>query len=125
MWRKPLSQQSSEIGVKREKNILLGLKESTLKSNLDVFILVSIKNSGALSGYDLLLLFRKKYGSIVGVGTIYSQLYAMERKTLIECRDASSNARKYTLTSKGERTLNIILALESEVLALMASIFHP
>jgi DNA-binding PadR family transcriptional regulator len=120
-----LSQQSSNISVKKEKNVLLDLKESTLKSNLDIFILVNTKHFGALSGYDLLLFFRKKYGPLISAGTMYAQLYAMERKKLIEGKDPSSGARKFTLTTEGERTLEIVLALKNEVLSLTESIFSP
>jgi len=44
---------------------------------------------------------------------------------LIEGKDPSSGARKFTLTTEGERTLEIVLALKNEVLSLTESIFSP
>jgi DNA-binding PadR family transcriptional regulator len=114
-----LSQQSSQI----EKNILAELKEEVLKNHLNIFILTSIKNFGELSGYDVLLHFKKKFGAAISVGTIYSQLYALERKQLIEGKLNSSGTRKYILTTKGLKTLDIILALKPQILGLVDSVF--
>jgi DNA-binding PadR family transcriptional regulator len=114
-----LSQQYNQV----EKNILLELKEEILKSNLNIFILTSIKSLGEISGYDVLMHFRKKFGTNISVGTIYSQLYALERKKLIEGKRNSSNTRKYTLTANGSKTLDIIIALKPQILDLVDSVF--
>jgi DNA-binding PadR family transcriptional regulator len=113
-----LSQQTSQI----EKNILAELKEDVLKNHLNIFILTSIKHCDELSGYDLLLQFREKFEIQISAGTIYSQLYALERKQLIECK-LESDARKYTLTAKGSKTLDIILTLKPQILGLVDSVF--
>jgi DNA-binding PadR family transcriptional regulator len=113
-----LSQQSSQI----EKNILAELKEEVLKDHLNIFILTSIKSGGELSGYDLLLQFREKFEIQISAGTIYAQLYALERKQLIECK-LKSDIRKYTLTAKGSKTLDIVLALKPQILGLVDSVF--
>lgn len=106
-----------------EKNILLELKEEILKSNLNIFIMASIKNLGEISGYDVLLNYRKRFQSNISVGTIYSQLYALERKKLIEGKLNSSQIRKYSLTEKGSKTLDIVIALKPQILALVDSVF--
>lgn len=114
-----MSQQYSQI----EKNILAELKEEVLKNHLNIFILTSIKNLGALGGYDILLHFREKFGENISVGTIYAQLYALERKLLIEGKINSSGTRKYTLTAKGLKTLDIVVALKPQILGLVDSVF--
>lgn len=113
-----MSQQSSVI----EKNILAELKEDILKNHLNIFILTSIRRCGELSGYDLLLQFREKFEVQISAGTIYSQLYTLERKQLIECK-IESEARKYALTAKGLKTLDIVLALKPQILGLVDSVF--
>jgi DNA-binding PadR family transcriptional regulator len=108
-----------------EKNLILELKEEVLKSHLDIFILTSISNYGELSGYDLLLHFRSKFGINISVGTIYSRLYALDRKRLIDGKTKTSAARKYALTKKGANTLEIAAALKQQILALVDSVFSP
>jgi DNA-binding PadR family transcriptional regulator len=114
-----LSQLYNQI----EKNILMELKEEILKSNLNIFILTSIKSLGEQSGYDVLQNFRKKFEVNISVGTIYSQLYALERKKLIEGQLNSSGVRKYILTVNGLKTLDIIIALKPQILDLFDSVF--
>jgi DNA-binding PadR family transcriptional regulator len=114
-----LSQQYNQ----RQKNILQELKEEILKSNLNLFILTNIKSQGELSGYDVLQNFKKKFGTNISVGSIYSQLYSLERKKLIEGNFNSSGARKYVLTANGLKTLDIIIALKPQILELFDSLF--
>jgi DNA-binding PadR family transcriptional regulator len=120
MWQKNLSNQSN-VGI----NFINDAKEQILRSNFDIFVMTSIKNIGALSGYDLLVLFKDKFQTNISVGTIYAQLYSLERKQLIECRTDTERSRKYTLTTKGLRTIDVVISLKSEFLALVDSIFSP
>jgi DNA-binding PadR family transcriptional regulator len=106
-----------------ERNLLVDLKEDILRNHLDIFILTSIRNLGELSGYDLLVRFRKKFGANISVGTIYSQLYALERKQLIEGKTNEVGTRKYILTVKGANTLDVVLALKQQILDLVDSVF--
>lgn len=114
-----MSQQYSQT----QKNILQELKEEILKSNLNIFILTNIKSVGELSGYDVLQNFKKKFETNISVGTIYSQLYSLERKKLIEGNLNSSGVRKYVLTANGLKTLDIIIALKPQILELFDSVF--
>jgi len=113
---------SQQLDKDTEKNIIVDLKEGVLRSHLDIFILSNIRNYGALSGYDLLNRFRGRFGVNISVGTIYSQLYSLERKQLIEGK-TDSTARRYVLTPKGATSLDIAVALKQQILDLVDSLF--
>lgn len=106
-----------------KNNLLLEIEEEILKSHLNIFIMTRIKSFGELSGYDILMRFREKFGLNISVGTVYAQLYSLERKKLIECKPNSARTRKYTLTLKGSKTLDIVLTLKPQLLELVDSVF--
>ena len=62
---------------------------------------------GAVSGYDVLTYFHRKFGFIVSAGTVYSILYSMERDGLIKAQQ-EDRRRIYSLTTKGEATVKAI-----------------
>jgi DNA-binding PadR family transcriptional regulator len=107
-----------------EKTIIQDLRVDVLKSNLNILILTRIKSKGPLSGYDLFVLLKDEYTVSISVGTIYAQLYALERKNLIAVRGKSAKARKFELTPKGAETTDILLASRKLILELVDSVFQ-
>jgi DNA-binding PadR family transcriptional regulator len=66
---------------------------------------------------------RQKFNVILSVGTVYSQLYALERKCVIVGKTAGSGTRKYCLTPEGERATETILAQKKRISKVMDSMF--
>ena len=113
-----------QCNTEDEKSLIQDLKVDVLKSNLNIIILTRIKNKGPLSGYDLFILLKDEYTVSISVGTIYAQLYALERKNLIAVRGKSAKARKFELTPKGAATTDTLLASRKLILDLVDSVFQ-
>lgn len=106
------------------------------KGSLEM-ILLSIINSHATYGYEIITILNKMGGEILGFtreGTVYPILYRMEESEMITCslEPAAANGRMkkiYSITPKGKKTLeeltdfwnryvlcvNSFISLESEV----------
>lgn len=82
------------------------LTERVIVTFLD-FIILSQLMTRPLSGYDIMNYIRKKHNFLLSPGTIYSTLYAMERKGLIE-GSYQGKKRLYTITKTGvDMTISI------------------
>jgi len=79
-----------------------------IKKLIDYFILKYLKERGKVSGYELISQINQDYGVLLSSGTIYGKLYALERKGLIK-GEWGERKREFTLTKKGERTIDAIL----------------
>jgi DNA-binding PadR family transcriptional regulator len=75
-----------------------------------------------MSGYDVISWIHKKFNVLVSSGTIYSLLYSLERDELIEGK-WNQRKRVYTLTTKGEETINEILSAKDKIQGLIANFF--
>lgn len=74
-----------------------------LKALLETRIMLWLKEE-ALSGYDFLLYFNKKFNINLSPGTIYSTINNMERDGLIKSK-IFQRKRIYQLTPEGEKLL--------------------
>jgi len=95
---------------------------------LDVLILGALREK-PMSGYDFVGLTSKKFYVNMSPGIIYSTLYSMERKGLIEGGDqkrkrCTSSRRVYMLTPKGKETLNNIVETKEEILSSLEGAFE-
>jgi len=104
-----------------ETEILEKMNERTVKSFIDLLILVHLR-SGPVSGYDLITFIHRKFRILVSSGTVYSTLYRMERDGLIEGR-GTQRKRVYVLTDKGKETLRVIFNLKEKILGLIINLF--
>jgi DNA-binding PadR family transcriptional regulator len=112
---KPESDGSPELTT-------LGIETRVVKEFLDIIILFEIKERGEMTGYDLALLERDKFGIVLSPGTVYMTIYAMERRGLIAGR---SNGKKttYGLTGKGERAIEVVKASSADLVDFMKCVF--
>jgi DNA-binding PadR family transcriptional regulator len=88
-------------------NVLKNLKERIIKDFLDVIVLCELQN-GSLSGYDIISIIFRRYHFLISAGTVYSQLYKLERNGLIDC-SLSEKKKIYRLTSHGKFTIDTIM----------------
>jgi DNA-binding PadR family transcriptional regulator len=94
-----------------EQELLAGtvvkrLCERAIVEFLDWVIMSEMKKR-PLSGYDVILHVDKKFNYLVSSGTVYSTLYSMERKGLIELLQEGKK-RTYKLSEKGLRMTYVI-----------------
>jgi DNA-binding PadR family transcriptional regulator len=89
-----------------EREVVSSVYERFLREFMDILIMIKMKQ-GEISGYDMLTYFNNKFDLLVSPGTVYSILYSMERKGLIEAQGIDRK-RVYSLTTKGQATINAI-----------------
>jgi DNA-binding PadR family transcriptional regulator len=98
------------------------IKKRVIKEFLDVIILVEIKKNGALSGYDLEMSQNRKYMIALSPGTIYSAVYALERKGFLK-GDSEGKRTVFSLTGKGEDALVTLQQSGRELSEFLQSLF--
>jgi DNA-binding PadR family transcriptional regulator len=113
---------STSSGVSESK-ILDELNERVIKSFLDIVVMTKLK-SETLSGYDFIAFINKRFNMLISAGTVYSLLYALERKQLIE-GSGEERRRVYKLTEKGKTTIDVILKENRQIEGFMANILKP
>jgi len=80
---------------------------------MDMLILAELQDK-PLSGYDIISLIHRKFNVLVSSGTVYSLLYSLERKGLVTA-DMDQRKRVYSLTEKGEQTLETVGRANREI----------
>jgi len=88
--------------------ISMELRARVVRNFVDWIILKELRDSVNMSGYDIIALFHRKFHMLLSAGSVYSVLYAMERKGLVEGAVADGK-RIYKLTEKGEEEIQKIL----------------
>ena len=80
------------------------LKIRTVKSFTDILILKHLKSHPLSSGYQILRQLYDGYDILFSPGTVYNEIYLLERKGLIKS-DGDDNGRIYCLTDEGQKAL--------------------
>jgi DNA-binding PadR family transcriptional regulator len=96
------------------------LCERIVRNFVDVFILFQLARA-ELSGYGIIGQIHKRYGILMSSGTVYSMLYSMERRGLIEARSLERK-RLYALTQKGEREIRDVRRSNGKIKNMLAGI---
>ena len=97
-----------------KNNVLKEIEGRLTKYFLDVIVMHELRNSNHLSGYDTMELIHTKFGMLISSGTIYSLLYSLERKGLIQ-GNIDDGKRTYVLTDQGLKTINTIEGCKEEI----------
>ena len=100
--------------------IVENLRRRTIKTFMDMLILAELQQK-PLSGYDIISLIHKRFNVLVSSGTVYSLLYSLERKGLVVA-DVDQRKRVYTLTTKGEQTLDTVERANGEINGLVQNL---
>jgi DNA-binding PadR family transcriptional regulator len=101
-------------------NIVENLRRRTIKTFMDILVLAELQEK-PLSGYDIITLIHKRFNVLVSSGTVYSLLYSLERKGLVNA-EMDQRKRVYTLTDKGEKTLETVGRANGEIKGLVQSL---
>jgi DNA-binding PadR family transcriptional regulator len=100
--------------------IVENLRRRTIKTFMDMLILAELQEK-PLSGYDIISLVHRRFNVLVSSGTVYSLLYSLERKGLVTA-DMDQRKRVYTLTEKGEQTLETVGRANVEINGLVQNL---
>jgi len=100
--------------------IVENLRRRTIKTFMDMLILAELQQK-PLSGYDIISLVHRRFNVLVSSGTVYSMLYSLERKGLVTA-DMDNRKRVYTLTEKGEQTLETVGRANMEINGLVQNL---
>jgi DNA-binding PadR family transcriptional regulator len=99
--------------ISLKKEILREVQERILRDFLDIIILSKLRKEPK-SGYDVLTFVHQRFNILPSSGTVYSTLYLLERNGLIKAALVQGK-RVYTLTDKGRKTINAVLASSKEI----------
>ena len=99
-----------------ETAVLKRMHGRIIKNFMDVLVLAELRKR-PMSGYNVIEFIHNKFGLLVSSGTVYSLLYSLEREKLIKGK-WNERKRVYTLTEKGEKTINAILNANNQIKAL-------
>lgn len=114
-----------EKEVLREIQILREMQGKIVTNFLDVLILAHLRK-GPKIGYDLLIFVQKKFRILMSPGTVYSTIHSLERDGLIQgyFTNRKRRSRVYTLTDKGEKTIQTILKVDTAICIFVDSILR-
>ncbi len=97
------------------------LETRVVKSFADITILRYLKSHPNSSGYQVLRHMHMEYGVFCSPGTIYQEIYRLERRKLVE-GESDGNARVYSLTDKGTKTLLDAAKTSKQITGLISNI---
>jgi DNA-binding PadR family transcriptional regulator len=96
------------------------MRERIIRDFKDLIILKELSNGANMGGYDIITMFHRKFHIPLPPGSVYSMLYAMEEKGLVE-GTVNDGKRVYKLTKKGEEKIQDILCNIDNILSLIRS----
>jgi len=94
-------------------SVITKLYKRALRNFADILILTELKNK-TMSGYEILLYVNERYETLLSSGTIYSLLYSLERKGLIEGK-WDDRRRVYKLTGKAKKNIKLFIKVRKEL----------
>jgi len=81
---------------------------------MGIVILAELNKGRPRSGFDFIAFFNKKFNILFSSGTVYSQLYSLERQGLIKGR-LVSNAMVYLISEKGQKIMDTVTRLNLKI----------
>jgi DNA-binding PadR family transcriptional regulator len=110
-------------GNEMKQNRSKDLRVRVIKNFTDILMLKYLKQNPKNSGYQILRSLHEKYNILFSPGTIYNEIYSLERKGFI-ASEGDETYRVYSLTEKGEQALDSMINEGKDVQELTAGIFQ-
>lgn len=98
------------------------IQQRITKDFMDILILSELSQA-PLSGYDIISMLYRKFNLSISPGTVYSTLYALERRGLIRGGEYRRK-RVYILTRRGEEFIRVILSMRENIELLLSKILR-
>jgi len=104
--------------------IVDGIERRIFNDVMDLLVLSMLYGDGVeISGYDVIKYLHRRFRFLPSAGTVYSLLYAMERKGLLK-GEQKGEKRVYTLTNKGKETAKVIFSAKDRIVTFVSALFN-
>jgi DNA-binding PadR family transcriptional regulator len=107
---------------KLESESILSIHQRTIQNFMDIIILKRLESNAPISGYGIIKYIQEKFHVLPSAGTVYSLIYSLERKNLIEGNE-TCRKRVYRITEQGEELLRKINQSNAQFHAVFSRIF--
>jgi DNA-binding PadR family transcriptional regulator len=105
-----------KVGIVRE------IERRIITDFMDLLILSMLHNSSsAIGGFDVIKHLHRRFDFLVSPGTVYSHIYALERKGLIKAV-ATRRKRVYRLTERGRELVEKLADNKERIVNFLASV---
>jgi DNA-binding PadR family transcriptional regulator len=81
---------------------------------MDILILAKLDEGKSLSGYDFVASLSEEFRIFFSAGTIYSQLYALERQGLLQ-ENMTGRKKVYSISSEAKEYMPFIMNVRSKI----------
>jgi len=103
--------------------LLKVIEKRIINEFMDFIILFALKSNGDyISGYDAIKYVNRRFRFLPSSGTVYSQLYAMERDGLLRGVQ-KGRCRIYYLTQKGREFVDSVLRANGNIQKFVSMVF--
>ena len=115
MLKKGVSPKGANMKNVLPNDIEAEIERRLITSFMDLIILRILRsNKQGTGGYDITRYLQLNHKILPSSGTVYSCLYAMERRGLIKGRE-NGRKRVYILTQRGERVIKALEAAKNKL----------
>jgi DNA-binding PadR family transcriptional regulator len=104
-----------------KSGVLDQIRGRTVKNFMDMVILMEL-GKHEMSGYDFISFFSDRFHLLLSSGTVYSNLYLLERSGLVQGK-CSRGKRVYALTEQGKEKVRAFIGAKDEILGLVLNLF--
>lgn len=106
------------------RDVVGGIEKRILNEFMDLLVLLMLNGDGVeVSGYDVIKYLHKRFRFLPSAGTVYSLLYAMERKGLLK-GEQRGEKRVYSLTKKGKETAKAIFSAKNGIVTFVSALLN-
>lgn len=113
-----------ELEVKdTQANRIKEIHTRLVKNFLNIVILINLKGTKGLSGYDIVKKIQQKHGIRLCGNSVYRVVHAMEYAELIKGKRDDNGRILYSLSPQGKIIINDILKSRKEIEMFMCKIF--
>ena len=108
-----------------EQTLRIQIKEAFIEKLVSCFLEILVIagfRDDSFSGYDALRFINEHFGILLSPGRMYSTLYAMERKKLVE-GSYEKGKRMHKVTDFGKLTLDVVTSSD-EIQAFVAKVLR-
>lgn len=110
--------------VRLYRDVVGGIEKRILNEFMDLLVLSMLNGDGVeVSGYDVIKYLHRRFRFLPSAGTVYSLLYAMERKGLLK-GEQRGEKRVYSLTKKGKETAKAIFSVRDGIVTFMSALLN-
>lgn len=118
-----MAHYDSRVRDKGVRSVLREIEKRIINSFMDIVVLFALYEADdSSSGYDLIKHIYGRFRFLPSCGTIYANLYALERDGLIKGMQ-ENRRRVYCLTSKGYERLHKVERANGNIQRIVETIF--